>query len=480
MAFRDLRDYIKFLKEKNKIIEINDELSPDLEIAYLTRKATYAHLPALLFNNVKGYPGWRVITNIFNSINVFYELFNTQKLEIVSENFMRDFLGEIPVTLLQKAKSLIEFSKMGKILPKSKKADFHEEKLSLLNFPALKTWPKDAGKFFTFSITITKDPETNVHNLSVYRIQILNEKEGIMHWQALKRGNMSAYKYKKRGITRVPVAIVNGVDPIVAFVAASPVPPGLDKYLFAGILRGEGVDVYELDNGILVPSHAESVIEGYVDLEDLRLEGPFGDHLGYYTPPDYYPAFKLEKVYIRDNPIFHATSVGKPPLEDAWIGKAVERIFLPFLRMIVPELVDMNLPEYGLFTGIGIFSIRKMYPGHAKKVMMSLWGTGQLSLLKMIIIVDEDVNVHDINQVMYAISTTVDPKRDILIIENTITDSLDHTVPNPPLGSKIGIDATRKFKEECGREWPEEVKDDVEVEKRLGSLWERIRAQYHP
>ncbi|MFP3196974.1 MAG: UbiD family decarboxylase [Sulfolobaceae archaeon] len=475
MAFKDLREYIHFLRQKGKIVEIDDEISPDLEIAYISRQATYRRLPTLLFKRVKGYPDWKVVTNMFYSINSFYDIFGTDKLEEISKNFIENFMGNIPITLTQKIKSLAEFSKFGKILPKSKKPVFEEKsRANLLSFPALKTWPKDAGKYFTFSIVITKDPESEVTNLSVYRVQIVNEKEAILHWQVLKRGNIAAHKYKRLGIRKVPIAIVNGVDPAIAFIASSPVPPGLDKYLFAGIVRGEGVEVHELDNGILVPSNAESVIEGYVDLDDMRLEGPFGDHLGYYTPQDYFPTFKLEKVYLRENPIFHATSVGKPPLEDAWIGKAVERLFLPFLRLIVPELVDMNLPEYGLYTGIGIFSIKKMYPGQGKRAMMALWGTGQLSLLKMIIIVDEDVNVHDINQVIYAIASTVDPKRDVLLIDNVITDSLDHTVPNPPLGSKIGIDATRKFKEEVGREWPEEVKDDEEVVKRMNVLLDKI------
>ncbi|MEM4079756.1 MAG: UbiD family decarboxylase, partial [Metallosphaera sp.] len=198
-------------------------------------------------------------------------------------------------------------------------------------------------------------------------------------------------------------------------------------------------------------------------------------HLGYYTPQDYYPVFKLEKAYVRENPIYHVTSVGKPPLEDAWIGKGVERIFLPFLKMIIPDLVDMNLPEYGLFTSVGIFSIRKRYPGQAKRVMMAIWGTGQLSFLKTVVIVDQDVNVHDLNQVVYAIASTVDPQRDVLIVPNALNDTLDHTVPSPPLGSKMGIDATRKFKEELGREWPEEVKSDPEILKKVTEIWNNIK-----
>ncbi|EHP68412.1 UbiD family decarboxylase [Metallosphaera yellowstonensis MK1] len=479
MVFRDLRHYLDHLRRKGLLVEVDDEVSVDLEIAELGRMATYAHLPPLLFKRVRGFEEWKVLTNVFYSMDSMYDIFGTTDLEGISKEFLSTF-GELPITFLDKVKSLPSVLKLGRYSPRSKRPDFEETELDLERIPATKTWPKDAGRYMTFSIVVTKDPETGVNNLSVYRIQILNKNEAIIHWQALKRGSLAASKYLEKGITRMPVAIVNGVDPVVLFTSASPVPPGLDKYLFAGILRGEGVDVTELENGLLVPSHAESVLEGYVDLNDNRLEGPFGDHLGYYTPPDYYPVFRLEKVYLRENPIYQVTSVGKPPLEDAWIGKGVERIFLPFLRMLIPDLVDMNLPEYGLFTGIGIFSMRKRYPGQARRLMMSLWGTGQLSFLKLIIIVDSDVNVHDLNQVLYAISTTVDPKRDVMIVDQVLNDSLDHTVPNPPLGSKMGIDATRKFKEEMGKEWPEEVRSDPEVVKKVTPIFEKIRSVFRP
>jgi len=341
------------LRRKGLLVEVDDEVSVDLEIAELGRMATYAHLPPLLFKRVRGFEEWKVLTNVFYSMDSMYDIFGTTDLEGISKEFISTF-GELPITFLDKVKSLPSVLKLGRYSPRSKRPDFEETELDLERIPATKTWPKDAGRYMTFSIVVTKDPETGVNNLSVYRIQILNKNEAIIHWQALKRGSLAASKYLEKGITRMPVAIVNGVDPVVLFTSASPVPPGLDKYLFAGILRGEGVDVTELENGLLVPSHAESVLEGYVDLNDNRLEGPFGDHLGYYTPPDYYPVFRLEKVYLRENPIYQVTSVGKPPLEDAWIGKGVERIFLPFLRMLIPDLVDMNLPEYGLFTGMDL------------------------------------------------------------------------------------------------------------------------------
>ncbi|QKQ99344.1 UbiD family decarboxylase [Metallosphaera tengchongensis] len=478
MAFKDLRHYLDFMRSKNKLVEISEEVDPILEIPELGRQATYSHVPPLLFTNVKGFQGWRVLTNVYYSMEGVYELFGTRNLEQIAEGFLSQF-GEMPVTIMDKVKSLPSLLKMGKYMPSSKRPLFSEDdSVNLGNIPATKTWPHDAGRYMTFSIVITRDPEKNVNNLSIYRVQILNEREALVHWQAFKRGSMAASNYRDKGITRVPIAIVNGVDPIITFTAASPVPPGLDKYLFAGILRGEGVDVVELSNGILVPAHAESVLEGYVDLEDNRLEGPFGDHLGYYTPKDYYPVFKLERAYIRENPIYHVTSVGKPPLEDAWIGKGVERVFLPFLKMVIPDLVDMNLPEYGLFTSVGIFSIKKRYPGQARRAMMSIWGTGQLGFLKLIILVDANVDVHDINQVIYAIASTVDPQRDVMIVNNALNDSLDHTVLNPPLGSKMGIDATRKFKEELGREWPEEVASDPEVVKRVSKIWDNIKSKY--
>ncbi|BCU68457.1 hypothetical protein HS7_18940 [Sulfolobales archaeon HS-7] len=467
MTFKDLREYLAYLRERNNLITINDEVSVNLEIAEISRNATYLNAPTLLFTKIRDYPEWKMVTNLFNSVEAIYNILGTRDLEGIASNFFSS-ISSTPYTLQSKLKSMGTMIGLGKILPKNSRAQFQERKeFSIKSFPALRTWPKDAGTFFTFSLLVTQDPDANVHNVSVYRMQIVGDKEVIVHWQALKRGRITAQRYLERRIKEIPAAIVNGVDPVIAFVAASPVPPGIDKYLFAGILRNEGVRLFRLTNGLRVPATAESVIEGYVDMNDTRLEGPFGDHLGYYTPADYYPVFKAEKFYTREEPIFHATSVGKPPLEDAWIGKGVERIFLPFLKMIVPELVDMNLPIHGLFTGVGIFSINKVFPGQGKKAMLSLWGVGQLSLLKIMIIVDKDVNVHDFNHVIYALSTTVDPKRDVVIIDNITADSLDHTTERPLVGSRLGIDATRKTKEEVGHEWPEEVAPDDEISKKV-------------
>lgn len=267
------------------------------------------------------------------------------------------------------------------------------------------------------------------------------------------------------------VAIAIGGDPALLFTAVAPVPETMDEYLFAGIIRGMGIEVVKGEGvGLLVPAMAEIVLEGRMTGE-MELEGPFGDHYGYYNHPAKYPIFELELAEMRRDPIYHATVVGKPPLEDACIGKAVERVFLPMLKFLMPELVDLNMPEYGLFQGMAIASIRKRYPGQAKKAMMALWSMGQLALTKVLIIVDEDVNVHDLNQVLYAIATTVDPQRDVLIVPNAHVDILDHATPTPGYGSKLGIDATRKLREEYGAEWPEEVEVDRDTKELVDRRW---------
>jgi 4-hydroxy-3-polyprenylbenzoate decarboxylase len=338
--------------------------------------------------------------------------------------------------------------------------------------PIPKTWPGDAGRYITYGLVLSRDPESGVSNMGVYRVQILDGSRAAMHWQVHKRGALAWQKVRERGVKRLKVAIAVGSDPGTMLTGTLPVPYPIDKLLFASVVRGSALEVVDLD-GVLVPANAEVVYVGEVDTGTLIDEGPFGDHTGYYTPPAKYPLFRLERVYHRDNPIYYFTVVGKPVLEDAWIGKAAERIFLPFMRMLLPEIVDVNLPPEGLFTGgVAIVSIKKRYPGHAKKVMLGLWGLGLFSVVKVIIVVDSDVNVHDLGQVLYAISTCTDPQRDVVVIPYAVTDELDHTAMEGGYGSKLGIDATRKFKvENYGREWPEEVSPDPETVRLVDSRW---------
>ena len=325
-------------------------------------------------------------------------------------------------------------------------------------------------RFITFGLTATKHPETGVRNLGVYRIQIVDSTHALMHWQKHKRG---AEHHDKTKSSKTEVAIVIGGEPATVFSGVAPVPEGLDKYLFAGITRKKGIKMVKCKTiDVEVPANAEIVLEGYVDSKDIRDEGPFGDHTGYYTPKEPFPTFTLTGIMQRKNPIYLTTVVGKPVLEDAYIGKVIASSFLPMIRMFHPEVVDFEMPAAGWFQGLAIISIKKRYPGQAKKVMMGLWGMGQLALTKMFVVVDEDVNVHDMNDVILAITTRTDAARDITIINNTPTDTLDPASPLVNLGSKLGIDATQKTAEEgFEREIQEKVQVDDETKKLVDSKW---------
>jgi 4-hydroxy-3-polyprenylbenzoate decarboxylase len=338
--------------------------------------------------------------------------------------------------------------------------------------PILKTWPKDAGKFITFGLVATKHPETGIRNLGVYRMQILDSTHALMHWQKHKRGALHHEISKQKG-EKTEAAIVIGAEPATVFSAVAPVPEGLDKYLFAGITRKQGIKTVKCKTiDLEVPANADIVLEGYVDPSDIRDEGPFGDHTGYYTPKEPFPTFTLTGIMQRKKPIYLTTIVGKPIVEDAYIGKVIERSFLPLIRMFHPEVVDFSMPAAGWFQGLAVISIKKRYPGQAKKVMMGLWGMGQLSLTKMFVVVDDDVNIHDMNDVIWAVTTRTDAARDTIIIDNTPTDTLDPASSLVNLGSKLGIDATQKTREEgYEREIQQLVKVDEATKNLVDSKW---------
>lgn len=467
-----LREFLKRLEDIGELRRIKAKVSVDLEIAEILRRVSRGG-PAILFENIEGFDGWRIVGNLFSKIERIKMALNVDRLEEPGERLVSMLKGP-PLTIGDKVRALGEILSLGRYMPKQAAAEWKGgrwERPDLLKLPAIRTWPKDASRFFTFPVVITRDPGTGIHHLGVYRMQVVDSLTTGMHWHVHKRG--AAYMEKHEGA--MPVAVAVGVDPVLAFTAVAPVPEGIDSYLFAGLISGRAVEVTRGDEtGLLIPSKAELVIEGEVPRGEVMMEGPFGDHMGYYTPPAPFPVFKVRAIYTMQDPIFHVTVVGYPWLEDSVIGKAVERLFLPLARMIVPELVDMNLPEHGLFHGIAIISIRKRYPGQARSAAMGLLGIGQFSLTKIVIVVDHDVNVHDINEVIYAMASTVDPRRDVQIIENVVTDELDHSSSIPRLGSKMIIDATRKLKEEIGREWPERVEPDPEVSKRVDERWREL------
>ena len=453
MYFENLREYVESLEEVDQLRRIRAKVSVDLEIAEILRRVMYkSEGPAILFENVEGYK-IPVLGNAFGSLKRLKMALNIENFEEIGERMTALTKLRIPHGLLDKFKMLPKLSEISDYAPKNISSGPIMEVIETSNptldrLPIIKSFPKDSGRFITFGITVSKNPETDIRNLGVYRLQVISSKKAIMHWQVHKRGALH-YQMNKEKMQKTEVAIIIGADPATVFSAVAPIPEGLDKFLFAGITRKKGIDLVKCRTiDLEVPASAEIVLEGYVDPTDVNVEGPFGDHTGYYTPPEPYPTFTLTGIMMRKNPIYLTTVVGKPILEDAYIGKVIERSFLPMVKLFQPEVVDFSMPAAGWFQGIAIVSIRKRYPGQAKKVMMGLWGLGQLALTKILIVVDEDIKVHDFNDVIWAVTTRSDPKRDTLIIENTPTDTLDPASPFLNLGSKMGIDATKKTIEE--------------------------------
>lgn len=453
MHFEDLRGFVESLEKIDQLKRITTRVSVDLEIAEILRRVMYKNEgPAVLFENVEGYiiP---VLGNAFGSLRRLKIALDMENFEEIGERMSALTRLKIPHGLLNKFKMLPKLSEIADYGPKSVNSGPITEIIETSNpslniLPIIKSFPKDSGRFITFGITVTKNPETQVRNMGVYRLQVIDSKKAIMHWQIHKRGALH-YQMNKENSQKTEVAIVIGADPATVFSAVAPVPEGLDKFLFAGITRKKGIDLVKCRTiDVEVPATAEIVLEGYVDPSELNVEGPFGDHTGYYTPPEPFPTFTLTGIMMRKNPIYLTTVVGKPILEDAYIGKVIERSFLPLVRLFQPEVVDFSMPPAGWFQGLAIVSIKKRYPGQAKKVMMGLWGMGQLSLTKILIVVDQDVNVHDMNDVIWAVTTRADPKRDTMLIDNAPTDTLDPASSLLNLGSKMGIDATKKMKEE--------------------------------
>ena len=466
MAFDSLSEYIDTLESVGKLHRVKTEVDTNLEIAEIMRRMMYSgDSPAILFENVKGYD-IPVLGNAFGTMDLLKIALNLSDFREIGKRITDLTKLKIPSNLFDKLKMLPRLSELGDYAPKNVESGavteiIETEKANLNSLPILKSFPNDAGKFITFGLTITKHPETGIRNIGVYRIQIVNDQKAIMHWQTHKRGAQH-YEIMKEYSKPIETAIVIGTDPSTIFSGIAPVPEGMDKFFFSGIVRKRGVKLVKCKTVDLeIPVNSEIVLEGWVDPNEMRIEGPFGDHTGFYTPPEPYPTFNLTCLMRRKNPIYLTTVVGKPILEDAYIGKVIEQSFLPLIQMFQPEVIDFSMPASGWFQGLAIISIKKRYPGQAKKVMMGLWGMGQLSLTKIFVVVDHDINVHDINEVIWAITTKSDPKRDIIIIDNTPTDTLDPASPILNLGSKMGIDATTKTAEEG---FLREIQKPVEVD----------------
>ncbi len=478
-APRSLRELLEALEGAGQLRRVKAPLSPVLEIPAALRMAMRSRGPALLFENVRGHPGWRVAGNLFGAPGRVELALGTRDLEAIGWRLVSAAWRPPPLGLREKLRGLAGVLDMARYAPKLVgRAAFEEVVLEggearLSRLPLFKCWPRDGGRYITFGQTYILDPATGVANIGVYRLMELDDKRLAVHWQLHKRGRHAYLESIRRG-GEARVAIVIGGDPAAMLVGAMPVPYPLDKLLFAGLMAGRGVEVYRLPSGIPVPASAEVVIEARVDPRGEAVEGPFGDHWGYYDGPSPgWPVAVVERIWMRSDPIYVGTVVGKPVMEDAYIGKAAEAIFKPVIRTLLPEVVDLNFPVHGVFQGMLIVSIRKTYPGQAKKVMMALWGLGQTSLTKIIVVVDEDVDPRDPGQVAWAVSANVDPQRDVLVVPAAHTDQLDPAAPAPGYGSKLGIDATRKLPEENnGRPWPPEVEPDPEVDARVRRILE--------
>jgi 4-hydroxy-3-polyprenylbenzoate decarboxylase len=479
MPYESLSEYVEAIDKAGQLTRVNVKVNPDLEVAEIMRRLMYkGNQPAVLFENVDGFT-IPVLGNAFGSLERLQLALETTDFTEIGTRVTDLTKVKMPAGMLNKLKMLPKLSEIADYGPKYVDSGPVTEiiqrdgQASLNSLPILKSFAGDAGKFITFGITVTKHPDTDIRNMGVYRIQLIDDKKAIMHWQIHKRGAQH-YQISKELKKKVEVAIVIGADPATIFSAVAPVPEGLDKFLFAGITRKKGIKLVKCKTVDLeVPANSEFVLEGYVDPEDIRMEGPFGDHTGYYTPPEPYPTFTLTAIMRKTNPIYLTTVVGKPILEDAFIGKVIERAFLPLIQMFHPEVSDFCMPAAGWFQGLAIISIKKRYPGQAKKVMMGLWGMGQLSLTKMFVVVDNDVNIQDMNEVIWAVTARTDPSRDIMIVDNAPTDTLDPASSLLNLGSKIGIDATSKWKEEgYNREIQQLAQVDDETKSFVNSRWQ--------
>jgi 4-hydroxy-3-polyprenylbenzoate decarboxylase len=479
MAFDDLRDFLRALDKAGELKRIPFEVDPYLEITEFADCAVKSGGPALLFQNPKG-SSVPLLINVFASMRRMELALGVDNIDQIAERITGFLEMQKPEGLLDKLKLLPKLAELNAAFPKTvssgpckdviRRSDF-----SLDYFPILHCWPGDGGRFITLPLVFSTDPKTGKRNCGMYRMQVFDGQTTGMHWQKHKHGAEHYRRLLAQGEqTRMPVAVAIGADPATMFSAVLPLPPNIEEMMFAGFLRGRAVEMVKCEtNDLEVPANAEIVLEGYLNLGELRREGPFGDHTGFYSLDDDYPVFHVKCITHRKNPIYAATIVGPPPMEDFYMGKAIERIFLPLMRTQLPEVRDIAMPAEGVFHNLILISIRKSYPGQARKVMHAIWGLGQAMFSKCIVVVDEDVDVQNSAEVAWKALNNIDPERDIEFSMGPI-DSLDHASRLPNYGSKMGIDATTKWKSEgFTRRWPNVIEMSPEVKQRVNELWKR-------
>lgn len=477
--YESLRHFVEFLESKGQLARIKEPVRAELEITEITDRVTKSGGPALLFENVVKVNGERsAFPLLINSYGTWQRMawaLGVEDIESIGREIEEILKTQPPSGFLDKLMMLPKLARFGSFLPKRVKKgacqEIIETDVNLEILPALKCWPKDGGPYITYPVIFTKDPDTGIRNVGTYRMQVFDKKTTGMHWQIHKGGAKHYQRYRELG-EKVPVAVILGGDPAYGYVATAPLPDNVDELILAGFLRKRAVEMVPCKTiDMEVPADADFVLEGTVDpTEPLVKEGPFGDHTGYYSLADDYPLFHVTAMTRRKDPIYPTTIVGAPLQEDGFIGKASERIFLPLIKMTFPEVKDIHLPIEACFHNLAIISIKKQYPGHAKKIMHSFWGMGQLMFLKCLMVVDEDVNVQDLKEVAWRVANNIDPKRDVLFAEGPL-DALDHSSDQFAYGSKMGIDATTKWKQEgFQREWPPLIKMSDDVKKKIDGM----------
>jgi 4-hydroxy-3-polyprenylbenzoate decarboxylase len=479
MPFDDLRTFLRALEKEKELIRVPFEVDPYLEITEFADRAVKQQRPALFFEKPKG-SDVPLAINLFASMRRMHIALDVGDAEEIAARISGFLQLQKPESLVDKLKLLPRLKEISSAFPRTVKDGpckevVRHENFSIEEFPILHCWPGDAGRFVTLPMVFSRNPETGKRNCGMYRMQVFDERTTGMHWQKHKQGAEHYRRLVADGKqTRMPVAVAIGADPVTMFSAILPLPPEIDEMLFAGFVRGKPVDMVKCETSELeVPANAEIVLEGHLELGELRREGPFGDHTGFYSLDDNYPVFHIDCITQRKKPVYAATIVGPPPMEDFYMGKAIERIFLPLMRMQLPEVRDICMPPEGVFHNLILVSIRKSYPGQARKVMHAIWGLGQAMFSKVVIVVDEDVDVQNAPEVAWKALNNIDPERDIEFVHGPI-DSLDHASRMPNYGSKMGVDATTKWPSEgFSRRWPAVIEMSSEVKGRVDSLWKR-------
>ncbi len=464
MPYRNLSEFLDALRRHGELHEIETEVDPALEITEVYDRVVKQGGPALFFKKVKS-SAIPLAINLFGSSKRMALALGVKEIGEIPRRIEEFTEMKPPQGILEKLQLLPKLGVLNALAPKTVGSAPCQEVVimpgegpMLDRLPVIQCWPKDGGKFITFPLVISRDPETGRRNVGLYRMHIYDNQTTGMHWQIHKDGAEHYRRLPQGTRKRLEVAAVLGTDPATMFSAACPLPSGMDELMLAGFLRKESVPLVKCKTiGLEVPAEAEIVLEGYVEEGDMRTEGPFGDHTGFYSRAKEFPVFHVTCMTQRRNPVYVTTVVGRPPMEDCYMGKAIERIFLPLIRKQVPEIVDMNLPWEGCFHNLMVVSIRKSYPEQAKKVMSAIWGLGQMMFSKCIVVLDHDANIQDVKEVAWRAFNNVDPKRDIVFTEGPV-DELDHSASQDFFGSKMGIDATRKSEAEgMKRPWPEDM-----------------------